>query len=214
METPNQTKLRRTAPPAERRQQLIDAAMSAIAEHGLSGTTTAVVARRAGVSVGLVNHHFASKDNLLASVLPNLAEEMRALWSGVYQSEAAAPADKLRAIVDALFHPSTCTPTKIAVWFAFFGDAGYREAYRALADEFDNERTDAIESLCGELKTEGGYDRVDPSAVADSVEALADGLWLSLLLYPGWMSREAARDRVLDLLSQYFPGHFDRNGGG
>ena len=210
MEPSTGKKLRRTAPPAERRQQLIDAAMAAIAEHGLSGTTTADVAGRAGLSVGLVNHHFTSKDNLLASVLPHLAKEMRRLWFDTYLSQDVSATTKLETIVSAVFHPSACTPTKVAVWFAFFGDAGYREAYRAMVDDFDNERTQAIEDLCGTIKAEGSYENVDPSAVAHSVEALADGLWLGLLLYPDWMSRETAKDRVADLLILNFPGHFGR----
>ena len=208
MDASIEVKPRRTAPRAERRQQLIDAAMEVIAEHGLSGTTTAEVTRRAGLSVGLVNHHFESKDNLLVSVLCHLAEELRARWVKIQNDTILSPAEKLEAIVEALFHPEVCTPTKSAVWFAFFGDAGYRESYRATAERYDTERGHAIEDLCRALKDEGGYPEIEPLAVTQSVEGLADGLWLNIMLYPGWVTPEEAKARVMELIAHKFPKHF------
>jgi len=198
----------RTSPKAERRQQLIDAAMEVIAEHGLSGTTTAMVTRRAGLSMGLVNHHFETKDNLLAEILLHLAEDLRASWLPAYENVALAPAEKLRAMVDALFGKEHCTPVRIRCWFAFFGDAGYRKAYRDTVEPFDTERSRAIRSLCEVLTREGGHEDVDPDALALQIEALADGLWLSMMLYPKEVTREIGRAQVMDLLSRHFPTHF------
>ena len=187
---------------------MIDAAMEVIAENGLSGATTAEVTRRAGLSVGLVNHHFESKDNLLVSVLCYLAEELRERWVEIQNDSSLSAAEKLEAIVEALFHPELCTPTKIAVWFAFFGDAGYREAYRETVERYDTERGHAIEDLCRALKVEGGYPEIEPLAVTQSVEGLADGLWLNLMLYPGWLTPRDAKARVMDLIAHQFPKHF------
>jgi len=203
---------KRTAPPEERRRQLIEAAMAAIADHGLSGTTTADVTRRAGLSVGLVNHHFESKENLLAAVLGHLAEEMRAHWAPQVDDPAVAAAKKLTAIVDAMFHPELCTRNKIAAWFAFFGDAGYRKIYRSMVADYDNQRSAAIEAQCIVLQKKTGAIASDPAAIAVSVEALADGLWLSLLLYPDCLSREGARAQVIAFLEKHFPGHFGEVG--
>ena len=60
-----QTKRRQILPKAERRQQLIDATIRCIAQHGLSAVTMQMVTRDAGLSVGIANLHFESKDNLL-----------------------------------------------------------------------------------------------------------------------------------------------------
>ena len=63
---------RRTASRAKRRQQLIDATMKCIARKGMGGTTLADVAREAGLSQGIVNLHFKSKENLLISICDEL----------------------------------------------------------------------------------------------------------------------------------------------
>lgn len=199
---------RRKAPRDERRRQLIHAAMEAIAEKGMTGATTAEVTRRAGLSMGIVSLHFESKEGLLTETLRALAEEMRDVWADAYHDESLPPSERLRAIVRACFHPQICTPMKIAVWFAFFGEAPYRKIYRSIMDTFDTERSEAIEALCEQVKVEGGYDAVDPHALATAVESLADGLWLSLLLYPNWMTLDAAQSQVFDMLAAHFPDHF------
>jgi TetR/AcrR family transcriptional repressor of bet genes len=60
-----------------RREQLVDAFARVLAEHGYAGATIAAVADAAGVSPGLVHHHFASKADLLASLLATLLERFR-----------------------------------------------------------------------------------------------------------------------------------------
>lgn len=64
-------KLRRTQ--AERtatmRKRIIEAAIASLAEIGYSATSTNIVATRAGVSRGAMTHHFASKVDLMISVI-------------------------------------------------------------------------------------------------------------------------------------------------
>jgi TetR/AcrR family transcriptional repressor of bet genes len=198
----------RFAPPEERRRQLIEATLEVVAERGLTGTKISEVTQRAGLSVGTVNHHFDSKEKLLTATLAHLAEELQDQWRPVFFDSARGPAEKLVAIVDGLFDPKVCTPVKIAVWFAFFGDAHYRQVYREMVNSFDHERTGAIARLSAELKAEGLYSSADPVAIAQAVESLADGLWLTLLLYPGRITRQAARRQSIALLASHFPRHF------
>ena len=68
------SKRRQIRPKAERRQQLIDATIRCIAQHGLSAVTMQMVTREAGLSVGIANLHFESKDNLLKETLRFVAE--------------------------------------------------------------------------------------------------------------------------------------------
>ena len=199
---------RRTAPREQRRQELIVATMDTIADRGLAGTTLAEVTGRAGLSLGLANHHFSSKENLLTETLRQLAEELRALWVERQTDDRLTSAEKLRAIVEGMFDPAVCTPTKIAVWFAFFGDAHYRGVYLALIAELDAERSNVIEALCRDLAQRDTSPDIDPHAMAQSIEALADGLWLSLMLYPDVLTPPDAIARMIDLLALSFPDHF------
>jgi AcrR family transcriptional regulator len=57
---------------ASTRAALLDAAVECLAELGYSGTTTTVVARRAGVSRGAQLHHFPTKADLLLAAIAEL----------------------------------------------------------------------------------------------------------------------------------------------
>ena len=61
------SRIRRRAP-REKREQIARAAARLFARHGYAGTTTAAIALRAGVSEGIVFHHFGSKRELFGAV--------------------------------------------------------------------------------------------------------------------------------------------------
>ena len=61
---------------ARRRRQLIDATIEAIADVGFAQASLGEIARRAGVSPGLVAHYFANKDGLLEATMRRLVREL------------------------------------------------------------------------------------------------------------------------------------------
>jgi AcrR family transcriptional regulator len=71
---------KRTRDPAQKRARLMAVARTLFAERGFAATTTADIARGAGVSEGIVFHHFGSKGELLVAVAADygrgLAEAM------------------------------------------------------------------------------------------------------------------------------------------
>jgi len=193
---------------AERRQQLIDATITCIARHGLSGTTIARVSEIAGTSMGLANFHFDSKEQLFAAMLKTLADEQRALWLSRLQDTAHSSADFLLAIVNSRFHPSICEPSKLAVWFSFYGDATARDVYRRTVGDLDDERLEESSAIMTEMVAEAGYTHIDPVETVLSVEAMYDGLWLNMLLYPEEFRADICRTRALNVISALFPKHF------
>lgn len=206
----------RTAPKAERRLQLINATIDSIAERGFSDTTLATVSKGAGLSHGTINFHFKSKELLFIETLNFLAEEHHDHLRAALAKAGPTPQEQLVALIDTDFAPSICNPKKLAVWFAFWGEAKARPAYREISGRYDQERLDEFTRLCQLLKKEGGYDDVNPKMVAKSMEAFVDGLWLNLLLYPEVFQREEARHDCLAFLAGTFPRHFPlstRSGG-
>ncbi len=207
-QAPGPDRPRRTAPKEERVQQLVWAAMETIAVHGLSGTTTAMLTEKAGLSAGIINLHFGNKDNLLVATLKQLVMEHRAGWVAAAEDETLDPAARLWALMEAHFAPEICNPTKIAVWFAFFGEARHREAYLGISEGFDNERSDFMDDCCEAIIAEGGYIGLDPERVSQLIESTADGLWLDMLLYPHEVDPQLARDQMRSFLHAFFPRHF------
>ena len=100
---------RRTAPPEERRQQLIQATIRCVADRGLAETTIATVAQEAGLSQGIINLHFQSKDGLLTETLRYLADEYRNACSEAAAAAEVSPAAGLQAMVDLDFRRSICS---------------------------------------------------------------------------------------------------------
>src|SRR5688572_28969460 len=151
---------RRTAPPEERREQLIQATIRCVANQGLADTTIATVAQEAGLSQGIINLHFQSKENLLTETLRYLSDEYRNACSEAAAEAASSPAAGLQALVDLDFRRNICTRDKLAVWFAFWGERKFRPTYRRICAERDKSYDDVTRVLCAKLCEEGGYTEV------------------------------------------------------
>ncbi len=198
----------RTATREARRRQLIDATINSISKRGFSGTTLATVTKGAKLSHGTVNFHFRSKEDLYVETLGFLADEHYRRWHGAMRQAGSGPAQQLIAIFEADFDRDICSPKKLAVWFAFWGQAKYRPNYLKLNHKYDDERFAEISRICREIVADDPYDHLDPASVARCIEALIDGLWLNLLLYPKEKCIEQARNDCYEYIAQAFPKHF------
>jgi TetR/AcrR family transcriptional repressor of bet genes len=204
------TTSRRTASREARRQQLIDATMKCIARKGMGSTTLSDVAKEAGLSQGIVNLHFESKENLLTATLTSLAGEYREKFDKALRNSGPGPADKLWAIIEHDLRPSICNRGKLAIWFAFWGEVRSRPTYQRVCAEWDQRYDDVVAELCYEIIAEGDYKNVSASSVAYTLAPMINGLWLSCLISPQTWSRDAARTAVMDYLRSMFPDHFPR----
>ena len=201
---------RRTAPPEERREQLIAATIRCVANRGLADTTIATVAREAELSQGIINLHFQTKDKLLVETLRYLADEYRSAVRQAVDRAGKSPEAGLASLVDLDFSRTICDRSKLAVWFAFWGERRFRPTYRRICAERDRSYDDMVRALCAELCRRGEYTQVDSDIVADGLSALTDGLWLDLLVRPDSMSREQAKRISMSYLADAFPRHFTR----
>ena len=199
---------RRTASKEERQQQLIAATIRSVAKNGLSDTTMATVSQEAGLSQGIINLHFQSKDRLLMETLRHIAEEYRSAWEKALSSAGDKPADKLAALVSVDFSLPVCDRNTLAVWFAFWGESKSRPTYRKICAERDQAYRKEIVNVCGELVGEGAYGDIDPATVGASLSTMTSGCWLDLLIRPRSMSREQARQLCMSYLAATFPRHF------
>jgi TetR/AcrR family transcriptional repressor of bet genes len=187
---------------------LIRATIRCVANHGLADTTIATVAREAGLSQGIINLHFRSKEGLLTETLRYLADEYRSACREAAAVAEASPAGGLQAMVDLDFRRNICARNKLAVWFAFWGERKFRPTYRRICAERDKSYDDMVRVMCARLCEPGDYPEVEPALVADGLSALTDGLWLDLLVRPKTMSRDLARRITLSYLADAFPRHF------
>jgi TetR/AcrR family transcriptional repressor of bet genes len=191
-----------------RQRQLIDATISTIGKVGYAGTTLNHVAGAAGLSPGIVNFYFKSKDQLLAATLAQLAEEHESFWMAQVAASGGAAEAGLDAMVEADFHPTICSLDKVVVWFAFWSEAQSRPLYRSVVSELEERYHVKALEFCERLIAEGGYSGIDPAAVAHGINALIDGLWADLLIAPETFDRADAKHICRTFLRAIFPRHF------
>jgi len=71
----------------EKRDEIIGAAMTLIAEHGFHGAPMALVAERAGVAAGTIYRYFGSKDDLIRETHACLERQILAVLTEDYPVE-------------------------------------------------------------------------------------------------------------------------------
>ncbi|MDI3336757.1 TetR/AcrR family transcriptional regulator [Defluviimonas aestuarii] len=204
---PSPRKLSRQA----RREQLIEATIEIIAQRGYARTTLTDVARHAGLSHGLVNFHFETKEGLFSETLSYLAEEYRRNWTAALEATGPEPSQRLDAILRADFNPEICTPSRLGAWCAFWGEAQSRPLYQEQCGSNDQEYTRVLEEICGELLAETGQtgDRV---RIARVLRMTTEGAWFDLMTMSDPYSMEEALSTSFICAAAFFPGKFTSQG--
>jgi len=207
-----QANAKRTASKELRQEQLILATIRSIASRGLSDTTMATVAAEAGLSQGIINLHFQSKERLLVETLRYIADEYRQTWKKVLAGVGDSPAQQLHALVMVDFRLPVCERNKLAVWFAFWGESKSRPTYRQICAERDRAYRTEMVQVCQALIEKENYHNLDAETVTAGLSAMTSGLWLDMLTNPRSMSRQDARVICMQFLATTFNRNFTPTG--
>lgn len=181
----------------ERRAYLIEAARACIARGGIQQFTVDKVCAEAGVSRGLIAHHFGSINGLLAAVYARVYAE-----SLPDPANAATPKARITALIGSYVDPRFFNREALNVWLALWGQisvnaelgAEHRRQYAAYLDGV----TTAIAALARERGR-----AVDAGSVAKALICLADGLGLQHCLDPEVMPADEAHALCLAFLEPH-----------
>ena len=191
-------------PPPDRRAELIDAALSIIAERGFAETTVARICDAAGVSRGLISHYFAGKDALLLEAYRRLSHELETETAKAMRGQDGDPVSRLRALVEVSFRPPVFDPHKMSAWLAFWSAARASAAMNRLNRELYRGYRASVTRLMAEAARERGV-ALDAHGAATALTALIDGLWLELTLDSEAFGPDRAEAACLDYLDRLFP---------
>ena len=200
----------RTKSREARRTQLIESTIETIAKSGFARTTLSEVARTAGLSHGLVNFHFKTKEKLLGETLAYLAEEYWLNWKTALEKAGAGAAAQLNALMKADFNPGVCTPARLSAWCSFWGEAQSRPMYQESCGSKDENYTRKLEEICARLVGEGGYP-TNPVHAARVIRVTIEGVWLDLMTMARPYSLAEGMATVRSCAALCFPKHFDPN---
>jgi TetR/AcrR family transcriptional repressor of bet genes len=190
-----------------RKRQLIEATIDCIDKLGLSQTTLARIAERAGVSQGVVVFHFQTKEGLLEQALRHLSHEYMQCWKDACDKAAPDPVSQLCALIKAAFTPSICNRKKISVWYAFWGETRSRPRYMELCGANDLAYSSRLLSLCETIES-NTRSTLSALTAALSIEGMIDGLWQNFLIRTPGFKRARALATVFELLEIIYPDEY------
>src|SRR5882757_344006 len=85
----------------QRREQLIDVATKLFAGFGYDATTTAAIAKAAGVTEPILYRHFKSKQKLFVAIVRSVSEHTLQQWHDVI-SGTSDPAERIKRVCDGM----------------------------------------------------------------------------------------------------------------
>lgn len=170
----------------KRRVQLLEANMESIAKRGLAETTITHISQAAGMSRGIINFYFDSKETMMIETLRHILEEQARVWNDALERSASEePAKQLRAVINALFANGSCGKRILTVWAAFIAHAVTHAPYRNELEQ----QTHALKGSMGRIWKQINV-RDDEAMFSNHIYALVRGFWVELMLSESTRSRE------------------------
>jgi TetR/AcrR family transcriptional repressor of bet genes len=195
---------------AEQKQQtrlrIIEATMEVIASEGFSGVTMAKVAEKAGLSRGIGNFHFQSKEQLLLETLRTLYKEFDDGWRTAVTDAGRSPIDQITAVIETILTPPIGDTKKVAIWLAYWGEAPSRKTYLEICEIHDREWDHTIELILRQM-TDDSFNShgMTLAAIAESLTAMMDGFWVESLIAADRYRADDAIKACFAFLASFFP---------
>ena len=172
----------RREPPGARRDELIAATLACLKKLGHEGVSVRRISAEAGVSMGLINHHFQGIDALVAAAYESLAKRLLSRSRDPALAIAGEPVKALHAFFSASFVPEAIDPALFRTWLVFWSLVPHSPQLRTVRDRTYGETRATLETLLLRLKRLPDVPAFKVGSAAIGLSALMDGLWVELSL--------------------------------
>jgi AcrR family transcriptional regulator len=196
--------------PEDRRRTLIDATLACLAREGTAGLSIRKISKEAGISIGLINHHYAGKDELIGAAYEAFSLGHLDATRERIAAAGGEPRDRLNAYVRGLLSAPMLERGTLRVWVVFWSiiensvpmmdvhDRTYAE-YRALLAVLLADAGEAI-----------GAPKIDTRLAAIALTAMLDGLWLEWCINPTTFSSDEAIELCENWIDALYAGRMPR----
>ena len=176
----------------DRRRALVEATIASLKRHGHEGLSVRRIAAQAGVSIGLINHHFPNKDALVAESYRRFSRQLAAGFQAAVERAPHEPRARLSAFIEAVFARPNLDPRVLTAWVVFWGlfrqSPEMRRAHREEGRGYGKLPDLLLRDLLKQRARASSRARV----ATIGLTALLDGLWLEWCLDPkGFRPAEA-----------------------
>jgi len=173
--------------PAERPQELLEAALQVFAESGLARARVEDIARRAGVSKGTVYLYFTSKEDLFKEAIRDRVSRTVESLSAV--AAPGQPEERLAHFIDA-YWKHLRRPMFGDLYRLIFAELPqFPEFMRFYGEEISGKVLDLVAAIVRDGTERGHFRRIDPSVGARMVIGL-------IVQHAIWTSEPALFPRV------------------
>lgn len=166
-----------SAPGKDRQERILDAVVELLSHGGISSVSMRAVAREAGVSLGLVNYHYADKASLIAAALRRVEEQDLAI---VAPDPDLSPEERLRAALARVAAPEYLTTEYLSLRLQLWSLAQAHEDFEQINTEAQKRYRAGLAALIRAARPE--LSRGECARRAADIDVVQNGLWLTALL--------------------------------
>lgn len=176
--------------PEDRRRILIEATLACLAREGHVGASIRKISAEAGISSGLINHHYPSKDNLIADAYEHLSLSLLDHTRNLIEKAGPDPRSRLSAFIEGSLSAPTMDRGVLRTWVVFWGMIEESQPMIETHDRTYAQYRNLLEQLIAELAAQQGWRGPPPRLAAIGLNAILDGLWLEWCLNPATFTPE------------------------
>ena len=180
----------------DRREELITAGIVCLGKGGMAGFTIDKICKQAGISRGLINHHFNTKDELLSCIYAHMTDHLVQEYHGEHAPEFLAD------IIELSFDETSFNRSNLRAWLAIWGQVSSNPVLNELHKQRYHHYRESIKSALLQISATNDL-QADADSVARQLIALIDGLWLEYCLHSDSFSLSAARTDCYRFLAAY-----------
>jgi AcrR family transcriptional regulator len=177
----------------ESREAIVSASLELFAKRGYSATTTEAIARKAGVSKGLIFTHFKTKQDILLSIFDEQFERIMPRF--LQEGDSRSAKERLLGLIDAWLKLIKTDPLLARLSLHLNLDDEYRKLLR-------NKKTVGyFENFIAQMTTilkEAGSDK--PELDTFILMFMFDGIVANYTVAPELFPVDAIKDHLMDIL--------------
>lgn len=164
----------RFADPETRRAEIVSAAMSLVAAEGPEALSMRKIATHAGCTIGLLNHWFANKDELIEAIVDTASA------AAVARAKVALaqPSVTLEDIVTEFLPMDQKRQVELKIWIIFWALSLSRPKLRS---GYATRMSTMREEMIAEIRRRGIM-QGDPACFVDTLMAFLDGLSVNAII--------------------------------
>ena len=175
---------------ANKRKQIMDAALELFANNGYHNTSISMIAKKAAISKGLMYNYFESKESLITAIFDKGMLELANLFDP--NKDGILTQDEFDFFVDNAFET---LKNNITYWKLYFGIIMQPGIYDMVRTRYEEILHSSLKLLVDYYKKQGVE---DPEAEAMLFGAVIDGISFNYLLNPEMFPLDHYKQSIID----------------